>query len=199
MVVKTIDIELIRSKLSDAFIIGQSWADVALLFPEIDKDLYDEVASELTSKLNASQEQIRPKELYRGIGVEVDTCEQGLQVKEAYKDCPAMKLGIRVGDIINSINFQGVANLDLTTALKRLRNCDYPEGIIVEVSRLGESITLGYGLNIKTRVIDAKKKFPMSFTALTIGRRLMMSTQSSISIDSNSKLLEKKRSFEMAR
>ncbi len=196
---KTIDIEFIKAKLADAYIIGQSWADIALFFPEVDKSLFDEISSEIATKLAIGNEQLRPKELYRGIGIETDSCEQGLLAKEIYKDCPAAKLGIEEGDIIISVNFQSVANIDLSSALKKLRSSDYPGGMIIEVMRAGEKMTLGYGLNIQTKVIDAKKKFPMNFTALTIGKRLMMAMQGASSIESSVKLPQKKRSFEMVR
>jgi C-terminal processing protease CtpA/Prc len=196
---KKIDIELIRAKLADAVIIGQRWTDIALVFPEANESLYNEISKEISSKLINSSSQSRPKELYKGIGVEIDLCEQGLSVNEVYRDCPATKLGIKDGDIITKVNFESVSNIDLSNSLSKLRNSNYKEGMILEVIRNGETITLGYGLNIQTRVIDAKKKYPMNFTALAIGKRLMMSMGASMQIDSHSKLPQKKKILELAK
>lgn len=199
MSIKKIDIELTRAKLADAYITGQSWNDINLVYPEIDQSLFIEVAKEIDIKLAASTKELRPKELYKGLGIEIDLCDQGLFVNTAYKDCPAAKLGIKAGDIITKVNFESVTNLPLSTSLSKLRNSNYEEGIILEVMRGKETITLGYGLNIQTKVIDAKKKYPINFTALVIGKRLMMSTGSKIEVDSYAKLPIKKRVFEMSR
>ncbi len=198
MTAKTIDMEMIRSKLSDAYISGKNWEDVEFLFPEIEKSLFDEVSKEIKLKLTLGKSLLRPMDLYQGMGLEADSCAQGLDVSEVYKDCPASKIGLMVGDVITKINFQSVGDLDLFSALSMLRNCQYPQGAIIEVIRAGETMTLGYGLNISPKVIDVKKKYPMNFTALTIGRR-MMGFKGMQSIGSGAKALANNRSFEMAR
>ena len=199
MSAQKVDLELIKAKLADAYIIGQSWNDINLLFPEVNQSLFDEIANEIDLKLVSAAKQERPKELYKGIGIEIDLCKQGLYANKIYKDCPAAKLGLKAGDILTKVNFESVTNIDLSSALSKLRNSNYNEGIILEVIRGGETMTLGYGLNVQTKVIDAKKKFPMNYTALVIGKRLMMSTGASIGIDSHVKLPRKKQIFEMAR
>ena len=199
MLVKKIDVDLMRSKLRDACIASQNWDDIAAHFPEIDEALYNELLNQMNSKLELEHEKLVPEELYRGIGVEADKNEQGLKLTEIYKDCPAEKLGLRVGDVITKINYKSVGNLDFHTALKRLRHADSSEGMVIEVMRDGETVTLGYGLNIGTKVIDAKRKYLMNFTAKTIGERLRMVMQNGDQSIDHIKIPFKKREFELAR
>jgi len=191
------DRELIKSKLADAYIAGLRWIDIAAKHPEATEILFNEVAAGVEAELESSSNQLRPQEYYRGVGIEADAHREGLLGSIVYRDCPAANLGVKAGDIVTKINFQSINNMDLYSALQLLRNSDYEGGIILEVRRKEEVMTLGYGLNAKPKVIDAKQKYLLNFTALTIGRRLRQ-LQGVVNVDLNSKTLVKKRDFAMS-
>lgn len=49
---------------------------------------------------------------YDGIGVKVKSCDKGLEVTEVYKESPAEKAGIAVGDTITVINGENTVGMD---------------------------------------------------------------------------------------
>ena len=191
------DIELTKSKLADAYITGLQWVEVAIKIPEANVSMFKEIVDEVEAKLHVSSNQINPQEYYRGVGVEVEKHKDGLLLSIIYKDCPAACLGAKAGDILTKVNFHSINNMEFEDSLKTLRNSDYEEGIILEVIRNGEVVTLGYGRNVQPKVIDAKQKYPLSFTALTIGKRLRQ-MQGAVNIGLSSNIPIKKRDFAMS-
>lgn len=203
---KNID-EFTRSRISDAYILGQSWSDIASQFPEIDQNIYEEIAAAIETRLTITAEKLRPSTYYRGVGLEADEHQNGMIVNEVYKDCPAMQLGVEVGDIVTKVRVNQIwvdlNNTDLRSALKTLRQSDSLDGIQLEVIRAGERMILGEGLQIRSKVIDAKSKYIMNFTAKTLGRnllRMQITTESSSNVVQNKNLPTKQgqKSFQLS-
>ena len=74
---------------------------------------------------------------YGGIGVAVNYIEQGIQISEIYKDFSADKAGLKVGDIIISVDNQSIKNRkveELSMLLKGTPNSK----LSIEVNRQGE-------------------------------------------------------------
>lgn len=196
---KNIDIEMLKAKLADAFILGQSWSDIAFYFPEADQELFNEVATEISVRLRASEHNSNPSDIYKGLGVEVDIADEGLLVKSVYKDSPAAKIGLHKGDYICEVNFESLKGFKIDDSIKKLRNSENSEGTVIGVIRNKEQKTLGFGLNISPKVIDNKRKYPANFTALLIGARLMSGNLKELMNSSTQKILKKDKSTEFVR
>ncbi len=203
---KNID-EFTRSRISDAYILGQNWSEIASQFPGIDQNIYEEIAAAIETRLTITAEKLRPSTYYRGVGLEADEHQNGMIVNEVYKACPAMQLGVEVGDIVTKVKVNQIwvdlNNTDLRSALKTLRQSDSLDGIQLEVIRAGERMILGEGLQIRSKVIDAKSKYIMNFTAKTLGRnllRMQITTESSSNVLQNKNLPTKQgqKSFQLS-
>ena len=82
---------------------------------------------------------IRREGEYGGIGISVYYSKKGIQINEVYKGFSADKAGLKVGDIITSIDGQSLNNMereDLSTFLKGAPNST----IIIQIQRQGETI-----------------------------------------------------------
>lgn len=173
---KSLD-EITRSKLSDAYLAEKSWLDIASIFPEVTEDMYNEIKSSIDARLEITSNKLKPNTYYRGIGVEAENHPSGLILIEIYKSCPGEQLGIKAGDIVTKVKINQIwinlDNISLRESLKILRKSDSISGIQIEVIRDGQQFILGKGLNIETKIIDAKRKFPMNFTAKTLGKNLL--------------------------
>ncbi len=203
---KNVD-EFTRSRISDAYLLGQSWSDIASQFPGIDQNTYNEIAAAIETRLAITAEKLRPSTYYRGVGLEADEHQNGMEVSEVYKACPAMQLGVEVGDIITKVKVNQIwvdlNNMDLRSALKTLRQSDSMDGIQLEVIRAGERITLGEGMQVRTKVIDVKAKYIMNFTAKTLGKNLLkmqINNDTSSNIGQNKNLPNKQaqKSFQIS-
>ncbi len=203
---KNID-EFTRSRISDAYLLGQNWSDIVSQFPGIDRSAYEEIAAAIETRLAVTAEKLRPSTYYRGIGLEADEHQDGMIISEVYKACPAMQLGVEIGDIITKVKVNQIwidlNNMDLRSALKTLRQSDSMDGIQLEVIRAGERITLGEGMQIRSKVIDAKAKYVMNFTAKTLGKNLLkmqINNESSSNIGQNKNLPTKQtqKSFQIS-
>ena len=203
---KNID-EFTHSRISDAYILGQNWSEIASQFPGIDQNIYEEIAAAIETRLTITAEKLRPSTYYRGVGLEADEHQNGMIVNEVYKACPAMQLGVEVGDIVTKVKVNQIwvdlNNTDLRSALKTLRQSDSLDGIQLEVIRAGERMILGEGLQIRSKVIDAKSKYMMNFTAKTLGRnllRMQITTESSSNVLQNKNLPTKQgqKSFQLS-
>ena len=76
---------------------------------------------------------------YGGIGISVYYSKKGIQINEVYKGFSADKAGLKVGDIIISIDGQSLNNMEreeLSTFLKGAPNST----IIIQIQRQGETI-----------------------------------------------------------
>ena len=76
---------------------------------------------------------------YGGIGISVYYSKKGIQINEVYKGFSADKAGLKVGDIIISIDGQSLNNMEreeLSTFLKGVPNST----IIIQIQRQGETI-----------------------------------------------------------
>lgn len=166
--------ELLRSQLADCYIKNLSFEQALLEFPQANLELYEQISQEIEAKLSFSEMQLVPSDYYKGIGIEAESHSNGLIVTDIYKACPANALMLKVGDIITKVNFERLTDMTLQNALNKIRNSEYEEGIILEVLRAGEIVTLGYDSNVQPIFIDAKCKYPLNFTALTLGKRIKM-------------------------
>ena len=82
---------------------------------------------------------IRREGEYGGIGISVYYSKKGIQINEVYKGFSADKAGLKVGDIIISIDGQSLNNMEreeLSTFLKGAPNST----IIIQIQRQGETI-----------------------------------------------------------
>lgn len=82
---------------------------------------------------------IRREGEYGGIGISVYYSKKGIQINEVYKGFSADKAGLKVGDIIISIDGQSLNNMEreeLSTFLKGAPN----SRIIIQIQRQGEII-----------------------------------------------------------
>ena len=82
---------------------------------------------------------IRREGEYGGIGISVFYSKKGIQINEVYKGFSADKAGLKVGDIIISIDGQSLKNMEreeLSTFLKGAPNST----IIIQIQRQGETI-----------------------------------------------------------
>ena len=82
---------------------------------------------------------IRREGEYGGIGIYVYYSKKGIQINEVYKGFSADKAGLKVGDIIISIDGQSLNNMEreeLSTFLKGAPNST----IIIQIQRQGETI-----------------------------------------------------------
>jgi carboxyl-terminal processing protease len=73
---------------------------------------------------------------YGGIGVAVNYIEQGIQISEIYKDFSADKAGLKVGDIIISVDNQSIKNREIE-ALSMLLKGTPNSKLSIEVNRQG--------------------------------------------------------------
>lgn len=82
---------------------------------------------------------IRREGEYGGIGISVYYSKKGIQINEVYKGFSADKAGLKVGDIIISIDGQSLNNMEreeLSTFIKGAPNST----IIIQIQRQGETI-----------------------------------------------------------
>ncbi len=82
---------------------------------------------------------IRREGEYGGIGISVYYSKKGIQINEVYKGFSADKAGLKVGDIIISIDGQSLNNMEreeLSTFIKGAPNST----IIIQIQRQGEAI-----------------------------------------------------------
>ncbi len=94
--------------------------------------------------------QRQSKSRYGGIGIEVAFQKQKIIVTSVFKDSPAFKAGVQVGDIITHIKGQSIEKLSFDTAAQKMRG------------KIGETMTL------QVLREDQKKSFSLTLKKVRI-------------------------------
>ena len=88
---------------------------------------------------------------FQGVGMEVDSVKGALIVVSPLKDSPAAKAGILAKDIILKIDGESTANMDVATAVKKIRG---PQGSKVKLSILHDGSTTPKDIDVTRDVIN---------------------------------------------
>ncbi|WP_255513203.1 S41 family peptidase [Lutibacter sp. Hel_I_33_5] len=135
------------------------------LFKELNKYYYNEISpAEFTNKAikntlqnldpytnyynaqDVEDARIRREGEYGGIGVSVFYSKQGITISEIYKEYPADKAGLKVGDLITEVNGQSLKGLERDQLSMQLKG-NPKKPLNLKVNRLGKTVDFNLALD----------------------------------------------------
>ena len=108
---------------------------------------------------------------YQGIGIRIESTENGIKINEVFDDSPAFEAGLEGGDIITHINSQDISGLSTSEVVNMIKK----ESNTITITVLRNNISKTYELSTKdiltpvvTSKILEKNNHKVGYIALSI-------------------------------
>lgn len=103
---------------------------------------------------------------YRGIGIKIEKTENIIRIIEVFNDSPAIKSGLKVGDLITSVNDKDVSNMEVDEVASIIKESS---DNLVRIDVIRDGLELIFDIDVQNLLVPVVNSEILSKNNLNIG------------------------------